>query len=103
MMQLGILVAQQLRRNVADDPVGVGLEDLGVLHGHHVEAVRRTFQVDRVGRDQLDRPSREIVVGVEVPQREDIITISFAVVAFSVFVQGLTISPLLRKVAEIPN
>ena len=37
----------------------------------------------------------------EVPQREEIITISFAVVAFSVFVQGLTISPLLRKMGEI--
>ena len=39
----------------------------------------------------------------EVPQREDIITISFAVVAFSVFVQGLTISPFLRRIGEIPR
>jgi CPA1 family monovalent cation:H+ antiporter len=38
----------------------------------------------------------------EVPQREEIITISFAVVAFSIFVQGLTISPLLRRMGEIP-
>ena len=38
----------------------------------------------------------------EVPQREEMITISFAVVAFSVFVQGLTISPLLRRTGEIP-
>jgi monovalent cation:H+ antiporter, CPA1 family len=29
----------------------------------------------------------------EVPQREETITISFAVVAFSVFVQGLTMVP----------
>ena len=36
------------------------------------------------------------------PHREEIITISFAVVAFSVFVQGLTITPLLRKMGEIP-
>ena len=39
----------------------------------------------------------------EVPQREDIITISFAVVAFSIFVQGLTIAPFLRSLGEIPR
>lgn len=37
----------------------------------------------------------------EVPRREDIISVSFAVVAFSVFVQGLTIKPLMRKYGEI--
>jgi len=36
----------------------------------------------------------------EVPQREEIITISFAVVAFSVFVQGLTMAPLLRRMRD---
>jgi len=35
--------------------------------------------------------------------RESIITISFAVVAFSVFVQGLTMTPLLRRFGEIPG
>ena len=39
----------------------------------------------------------------EIPRREEIITISFAVVAFSVFVQGLTIGPLLRRTGEIPR
>lgn len=39
----------------------------------------------------------------EVPLREQIITISFAVVAFSVFVQGLTIVLLLRRMGEIPS
>jgi CPA1 family monovalent cation:H+ antiporter len=39
----------------------------------------------------------------EVPLREQIITISFAVVAFSVFVQGLTIFPLQRRMGEIPS
>jgi CPA1 family monovalent cation:H+ antiporter len=38
-----------------------------------------------------------------VPRREEIITISFAVVAFSVFVQGLTITPLLRRLGEVPR
>ena len=37
-----------------------------------------------------------------VPERESIVTISFAVVAFSVFVQGLTMTPLLRRIGEIP-
>jgi CPA1 family monovalent cation:H+ antiporter len=39
----------------------------------------------------------------EVPQRESIIGVSFAVVAFSIFAQGLTMKPLLRKFDEIPN
>ena len=39
----------------------------------------------------------------EVPQRDLIVTASFAVVAFSVFVQGLTITPLLRRFGEIPT
>ena len=39
----------------------------------------------------------------EVPQREEMITISFAVVAFSIFVQGLTIAPFLRRMGEIPR
>jgi CPA1 family monovalent cation:H+ antiporter len=39
----------------------------------------------------------------EVPQREEIITITFAVVAFSVFVQGLTMAPFLRRMGEIPR
>lgn len=36
---------------------------------------------------------------LEIPLRNDIITVSFAVVASSIFLQGLTIPPLLRKVA----
>lgn len=39
----------------------------------------------------------------EIPLREEIITISFAVVAFSVFVQGLTMVPFLRRMGEIPR
>jgi CPA1 family monovalent cation:H+ antiporter len=39
----------------------------------------------------------------DIPLREEIITISFAVVAFSVFVQGLTMTPLLRRMGEIPR
>jgi monovalent cation:H+ antiporter, CPA1 family len=37
-----------------------------------------------------------------VPHREDIITVTFAVVAFSIFAQGLTMTPLLRRMGEIP-
>jgi CPA1 family monovalent cation:H+ antiporter len=39
----------------------------------------------------------------QVPARESIITVSFAVVAFSIFVQGLTMTPLLRRFGEIPG
>jgi monovalent cation:H+ antiporter, CPA1 family len=38
-----------------------------------------------------------------VPGREAIISVSFAVVAFSIFVQGLSMVPLLRRVGEIPG
>jgi monovalent cation:H+ antiporter, CPA1 family len=38
----------------------------------------------------------------ELPQREQIVAITFAVVAFSVFVQSLTMTPFLRKMGEIP-
>jgi CPA1 family monovalent cation:H+ antiporter len=37
-----------------------------------------------------------------IPHREDIIAVTFAVVAFSIFVQGLTMTPLLRRMGEIP-
>jgi CPA1 family monovalent cation:H+ antiporter len=44
-----------------------------------------------------------LVLGLphDTPGREEMITVSFAVVAFSIFVQGLTIEPLLRSVGEI--
>jgi CPA1 family monovalent cation:H+ antiporter len=37
------------------------------------------------------------------PLRDEIINVSFAVVAFSVFVQGLTMAPFLRRLGEIPD
>jgi CPA1 family monovalent cation:H+ antiporter len=37
----------------------------------------------------------------EIAQREEIITVAFAVVAFSILVQGLTIAPLLRRTSEL--
>jgi monovalent cation:H+ antiporter, CPA1 family len=37
----------------------------------------------------------------DLPHHDEIITISFAVVAFSIFVQGMTMAPLLRKMGEI--
>lgn len=46
-----------------------------------------------------------LVLGLpeNVPRREEIVTVSFAVVAFSIFVHGLTIAPLLRAMGEIPS
>jgi len=38
-----------------------------------------------------------------MPMRSEIVTVTFTVVAFSVFVQGLTMTPLLRKFREIPK
>jgi monovalent cation:H+ antiporter, CPA1 family len=40
---------------------------------------------------------------VEMPAREEIITAAFAVVAFSIFVQGLTMTPLMRRLGELPS
>jgi CPA1 family monovalent cation:H+ antiporter len=38
-----------------------------------------------------------------IASREPIVTISFAVVAFSVFVQGISMAPALRRIGEIPG
>lgn len=38
-----------------------------------------------------------------VPYRQEILTVTFGVVAFSVFAQGLTMTPLLRKLKQIPG
>jgi CPA1 family monovalent cation:H+ antiporter len=37
----------------------------------------------------------------ELPLRDEIVTVSFAVVAFSIFAQGLTMKPLLRKLEQL--
>jgi CPA1 family monovalent cation:H+ antiporter len=39
----------------------------------------------------------------EFPQKDNIVMVSFAVVAFSVFVQGLTLTPMLKSFGEIPR
>jgi len=44
-----------------------------------------------------------LTIPPEVPQRESVISVSFAVVAFSIFVQGLTMKPMLRKFDETPD
>jgi len=38
----------------------------------------------------------------DLPHRSHILTLTFAVVAFSVFAQGLTITPLMRRLGELP-
>ncbi len=37
-----------------------------------------------------------------VPYKSEILTVTFGVVAFSVFAQGLTMTPLLRKLGQLP-
>jgi CPA1 family monovalent cation:H+ antiporter len=38
----------------------------------------------------------------DVPHRDTVISVSFMVAFFSIFVQGLTMTPLLRRMGEIP-
>lgn len=38
-----------------------------------------------------------------VPFKSEILTVTFGVVAFSVFAQGLTMTPLLRKLGQLPD
>lgn len=38
----------------------------------------------------------------ELPWRNEVVTVCFAVVAFSIFAQGLTMTPLLRRLGQIP-
>lgn len=40
---------------------------------------------------------------LDLPHRAEIITVTFGVVAFSIFVQGLTMKPLLQSLGEIPT
>jgi len=44
-----------------------------------------------------------LVLGLppSLPRREEIVTVTFAVVAWSIFVQGLTIAPLAQKLGQI--
>ncbi|HSQ23226.1 MAG TPA: sodium:proton antiporter [Pyrinomonadaceae bacterium] len=39
----------------------------------------------------------------EIADRQEIIAVAFAVVAFSILVQGLTITPLMRRLGELPS
>ncbi len=39
----------------------------------------------------------------EIAGRQEIIAVAFAVVAFSILVQGLTITPLMRRLGELPS
>jgi CPA1 family monovalent cation:H+ antiporter len=39
----------------------------------------------------------------DLPLHDEIVTVSFAVVAFSIFAQGLTMTPLLRKLGQMPK
>jgi CPA1 family monovalent cation:H+ antiporter len=38
---------------------------------------------------------------VGLPLHDEIITVSFAVVAFSIFAQGLTMTPFLRRLGQL--
>ena len=42
-----------------------------------------------------------LAIPEDLPQHDAIVTLTFAVVAFSVFAQGLTITPLLRRLGQI--
>ena len=44
-----------------------------------------------------------LALPAEIPQRGSIVTVSFAVVAFSIFVQGLTMKRVLRRFGEYPQ
>lgn len=39
----------------------------------------------------------------QFPNRQEVIAVSFAVVAFSILAQGATIKPLMRRLGELPN
>jgi CPA1 family monovalent cation:H+ antiporter len=39
----------------------------------------------------------------DLPRHEEMVTAAFAVVAFSIFVQGLTMTPLLRILGQLDS
>lgn len=52
------------------------------------------------------RGALALALALGLPQdlagRQQVITVSFAVVAFSILVQGLTVKPLLDRLGEVP-
>ena len=66
MMEFGIAVKQQLRADVRGDPEQLVIDHRGVAEGEEIEPVRRTFEIRRLDRNQLDGPSAEIVVRLKV-------------------------------------
>ena len=70
--------------------------------GHRGEPRRGDRALARVVRGAL---ALALALGLppEFPNRQEIIAVSFAVVAFSILVQGLTIMPLMRRLGELPN
>jgi CPA1 family monovalent cation:H+ antiporter len=42
-----------------------------------------------------------LALPADLPRHDDVVTVTFAVVAFSIFVQGLTINPLLRRLGLV--
>ena len=57
MVEGRVLVRQQLGADVLDEAKAATRHPRRILHGQHVEAVRRPLEVDGVDRDQLDRRS----------------------------------------------
>jgi len=53
------------------------------------------------------RGALALALALELParlaDRDQLVTVAFAVVAFSIFVQGLTMTPLLRRLGQIDD
>ena len=85
------------------------LFDPGAIAANGVEEKNVTLDVGRrlaalLAADDVDAVlTRTSDVYLTIPQREQVVAVSFAVVAFSVFVQGLTMTPFLRRMGEIPG
>jgi len=98
--------------------VGVALGAIGLVTLGRAVAIYPCVAVFARSRWRVPRPHQHILfwgglrgalalalaLGLPpaMPQRDAIVTLAFAVVAFSIFVQGLTMTPLLRQLGALP-
>lgn len=111
---LGINLASQ---NLASAAIPIAVAIAAVLAGR-VAAVYPISALFAASRSKIEAKHQHVLfwgglrgalalalalgIPASLPYRQEILTVTFGVVAFSVFVQGLTITPLLRRIGEIP-
>lgn len=113
-----ILGVNEAYQNFANVLLPIGVAIIAVIVGRAIAIYPLSAAFSR-SRWQIDSRQQHIMfwgglrgalalalaLGIpeSVPFRTEILTVTFGVVAFSVFAQGLTMTPLLRKLGQLPS